>query len=94
MAFLLFGDQSPETHGFYADLCRQGKLGILSKSFIDQVGLALKSEIDGSGKLERSNIPSFRTVQQLNERYHSARVKHAGVENALLCITQLVHYLE
>lgn len=94
MAFLIFGDKSPETHGFYADLCRQGSLGILAKSFIDQAGLALKDEVDRSGKLERSNIPTFRTIQQLNERYHAARVKHAGVENALLCVTQLAHYLE
>lgn len=94
MAFLLFGDKSPETHGFYADLCRQGNLGILAKSFIEKAGLAVKSEVDGSGKLERSSVPEFRTVQQLNERHHAASFKHAGVENALLCIAQLAHYLE
>ncbi|KAH8671177.1 polyketide synthase [Xylariales sp. PMI_506] len=94
MAFLLFGDQSLETYGFLADFCRVGNPGLLSRTFIDLVGEALRREIDQLPPLERSVIPRFSTLQQLNERYHAQSIKHPGIDSALLCISQLAHYLD
>ncbi|KAI0473239.1 polyketide synthase [Xylariaceae sp. FL0804] len=94
MAFLLFGDQSLDTHGFLADFFRQGNPSILSKEFLARAGDALRDEIDQLPRVERQKIPIFRTLQQLNERYHSQSVKCPGIDSALLCIAQLAHYID
>lgn len=94
MAFLLFGGQAAETHGFLAGLCREGNLSILSKAFLERASNALRQEVDGLGKLEKAHIPTFRTLYQLNDKYHSQKLKHAGIDAALLCMTQLAHYIE
>lgn len=94
LTFLLFGDQSLDTHGFLADFFRRGNQGYLAKGFLEHVARVLRKEIDGLPKLERSKLPTFRSLQQLNERYHGQKIKHPGVDGALLCISQLVHYIE
>jgi hypothetical protein len=94
MAFLLFGDESLDTHGFLAEFCREGKPSILAKAFLERASLALKEEVEGLGKTERQHIPTFRTLYQLNEKYHAQSIRHPGIDSALLCITQLAHYIE
>ncbi|KAI1327243.1 polyketide synthase [Xylariaceae sp. FL0255] len=94
MAFLLFGDQSLDTHGFLADFFRQGNPSILSKEFLRVAGDALRDEIDKLARVERRKIPVFRTLQQLNERYHAQILKCPGIDSALLCIAQLAHYID
>lgn len=94
MAFLLFGDQSLDTHGFLADFYRRGNPSVLSKEFLRLAGDALRDEIERLPRGERRRIPVFRTLQQLNERYHAQSVKFPGIDSALLCITQLAHYID
>lgn len=94
MAFLLFGDQSLDTHGFLAEFCREGNPSILAKAFLERATHALREEVDGLTRLQRANIPSFRTLYQLNEKYHTQDQKHPGIDSALLCIAQLAHYIE
>lgn len=94
LTFLLFGDQSLDTHGFLADFFRRGDQGYLAKGFIEQVAQALRREVEALPKLERSKLPTFRNLQQLNERYHNQKLKHPGVDGALLCVSQLAHYIE
>ncbi|KAI0881801.1 polyketide synthase [Annulohypoxylon maeteangense] len=94
MAFLLFGDQSLDTHGFLADFYRRGNPGVLSKEFLRLAGDALKDEVERLPQEERRNIPTFRKLQQLNEKYHAQPVKFPGIDSALLCIAQLAHYID
>lgn len=94
LAFLLFGDQSTDTHGFLAEFFRQPERGILANAFLEQVRHALRKEIEGLPRVERSKLPKFLTIQNLNERYHAQGLKHPGVDGALLCISQLAHYIE
>lgn len=94
MAFLLFGDQSLDTHGFLADFYRQGNPSVLSKTFLEQAGQALRGEIEQLPRVERQKIPIFRSLQQLNERYHAQSIKYPGIDSALLCVAQLAHYIE
>ncbi|KAI1089995.1 polyketide synthase [Rostrohypoxylon terebratum] len=94
MAFLLFGDQSLDTHGFLADFYRRGSPSVLSKEFLRLAGDALRDEIDRLPREERRKIPIFRTLQQLNERYHTQQIKFPGIDSALLCIAQLAHYID
>jgi hypothetical protein len=94
IAFLLFGDQSLDTHGFLADFISRGDQGILAKTFLEQSGLALWKEVEGLPTLDRARLPIFRSLSQLNERYHGQPIKHPGVDGALLCVSQLAHYIE
>jgi iron transport multicopper oxidase len=94
MAFLLFGDQSLDTHDFLADLCHRGNLSVLSRSFLEQVDTALREEVDQLPSLERQRLPNFSSIQDLNKRYHNGGVKNSAVDSVLLCITQLAHYIE
>ncbi|KAI1357960.1 polyketide synthase [Xylaria arbuscula] len=94
ISFLLFGDQSLDTHGFLADFLRRGNPSILSREFLKRAGDALKEEIENLSRVERRHIPTFRTLSQLNERYHGQKVKCPGIDSALLCIVQLAHYID
>ncbi|OAA61847.1 polyketide synthase [Niveomyces insectorum RCEF 264] len=94
LAFLLFGDQSLDTYAFLAGLYRTGNQGILAKAFLHQAGEALRIEVEQLGRLERAKLPVFKTLQQLNERYHAQGTKHPGIDGALLCVTQLAHYID
>lgn len=93
-AFLLFGDQSLDCHGFLAAFFRQEEQGELAKVFLRQSCHALKGLVEALPAAERSRLPIFLNLQQLNERYHSSKLKHAGIDAALLTISQLAHYLE
>lgn len=94
MAFLLFGDQSLDTHGFLAEFFRRGDASVLAKTFLDEAGEALRVEIEQLGALQRSKLPVFMSLPQLNEKYFHQSIKHPGVDSALLCISQLAHYIE
>ncbi|KUI58481.1 Conidial yellow pigment biosynthesis polyketide synthase [Cytospora mali] len=94
LAFLLFGDQSSDTHGFLAEFFRQPERGILANAFLEQAGRALRKEIEALSRVERSKLPKFLSLQHLNERYHAQSFKHPGIDGALLCISQLAHYID
>lgn len=93
-AFLLFGDQSLDSHGFLAQFYRQSKHGELARVFLQQANYALVGVVEKLPAFERATLPDFRTLRQLNERYHNAALKHSGVDAALLTISQIAHYLE
>lgn len=94
LAFLLFGDQSTDTHGFLAEFFRQPNRGILADAFLEQVARELRKEIESLPALERAKLPKFLSLQNLNERYYAQGIKHPGLDGALLCISQLAHYIE
>ncbi|KAH6844969.1 polyketide synthase [Chaetomium sp. MPI-CAGE-AT-0009] len=93
-AFLLFGDQSLDSHSFLAHFYRQSEHGELARVFLQQANHALKGAVQKLPALERTTIPEFRTLRQLNEQYHNAALKHAGIDAALLTISQIAHYLD
>jgi Starter unit:ACP transacylase in aflatoxin biosynthesis len=94
MAFLLFGDQSLNAYECLAAFFRRTNLGILSKCFLEQTSTALQNEIDRLSSVDRQRIPTFSSIQELNERYHVSTTKNSAVDSALLSITQLTHYIE
>ncbi|KAH8804534.1 hypothetical protein F5884DRAFT_679320 [Xylogone sp. PMI_703] len=92
--FLYFGDYSQDIYEFLTDLCCRGNLGLLAGSFLDQVASALKIEVNQVSTTQRQSIPLFSTIKELNEKYYMADVKNSAIDNALLCITQLAHYID
>lgn len=63
-------------------------------SFFRRVNLALRREIAQLSPLEAKNIPDFSTIDELLDRTLGQSAPHVGVESALLCISQLAHYIE
>lgn len=94
LGFYLFGDQSLDTHAFLASYFLNPNKGTLAKAYLDQIGYAIRREIEQLPRTERSKLPEFLNLRQLNERYHAQSIKHPGIDGALLCISQLVHYIE
>nr|AAN59953.1 polyketide synthase 1 [Glarea lozoyensis] len=92
--FFLFGDQSLDTYGFLANFLHRSSHSLLSKTFIEQASDALCREVNALSNLERNKIPRFSSLEDLNERYHISGIKHSGIESALLCATQIAHYLD
>lgn len=94
MAFLVFGDQTLDTHDFLADFYRRGNPSSLSTAFLKGAGTALSNEVTQLPYQLRQQIPPFSTVRDLNERYYISTTKCSAVDSALLCITQLATYIE
>ncbi|KAK4122476.1 ketoacyl-synt-domain-containing protein [Parathielavia appendiculata] len=92
--FFLFGDQSVDLYPFLAQFFRQERHGELAKAFLRQACHALQRQIEKLPADGRRRLPSFLTIQQLNERYHSSAFKHSAVDAALLTISQIAHYLD
>jgi hypothetical protein len=94
MAFLLFEDQSLNAYECLSGFFRRADLGILSKSFLEQASSSLQREIDRLSSVDRQRIPTFSTIQELNEKYHQSNQRNSALDSSLLCITQLTHYIE
>ena len=94
MAFLIFGDQSLDTCSFLSEFCRRGSPSVLATTFLDRVTVALNVEISKLSSPDRQKIPIFSSIQQLNERYRAKKYRNSAIDSALLCITQLAHYIE
>ncbi|KAH7326229.1 beta-ketoacyl synthase domain-containing protein [Stachybotrys elegans] len=94
MSFLLFGDFSHDTHALLANLYRDQSLGVLTKSFIEEAGLALRDEVATSEALFVGETPCFRSIKQLNEACIKGNVAHGGIGAALLTTAQLAEYID
>ncbi len=94
MRILLFGDQALDPHAYVRSQLLAGRTNPLLCLFLQRVSVALSREIAQLSPLERKNIPSFSTVEELVDRTQSSHIFHTGIESALLCISQLAHYIE
>lgn len=94
MSFLLFGDQSLDTHSFLANFCRSGNASTLATAFLERTATLLQDEVAKLPVLERQLMPDFATIAELNYRYHSNDARHSAVDSALLVAIQLAHYID
>ncbi|KAI9814067.1 MAG: Type I Iterative PKS [Pycnora praestabilis] len=94
MKIFLFGNQVEDTGSYIRRQLLLGRSNPLLSSFLQRVSLALRYEFGHLSPLERKNVPDFTTIEELVDRYYSSGVSHAGVERALLCISQLTYYME
>jgi len=93
MRLLLFGDGALVSRAHIQAQVLESRGNPFLNLFIQRSSDALRHEIALLSSLERSAIPAFNTIDELNERTKTTRA-HAGVQNALLCISQLAHYIE
>ena len=94
MAFLLFGDQSLDVYETLADFYRRENAGALCNSFLARTATVLRDEVDRLPNLERLRMPTFSTIQELNDRYNLGSQKTSTLDSTLMCITQLLLYIE
>ena len=94
MRILLFGDQALDPHSYIRTQLLAGRTNPLLSLFLQRASVALKREIAQLSPLEQKYIPSFSTIEELVDRAHSTQSYHTGIESALLCISQLAHYIE
>ncbi|KAM3072173.1 hypothetical protein ACMFMG_008629 [Clarireedia jacksonii] len=94
MSFLVFGDQSLDTDTFLTDFCQYGNPSVLTRSFLEQAGSALREEVNLLPALQRQKIPYFNSILELNKLYHAKTVKNPALDSALLCIAQLAQYID
>ena len=93
MRLLLFGDGALVSPAHVQTQLVQSRGDPYLCLFIQRANDALKREVALLSPLERASIPPFTTIDDLNGHCISSK-PHAGVQNALLVISQIIHYIE
>lgn len=93
MRLLLFGDGALVSRAHIQAQVLQSRGNPFLSLFLQRVSDALRHEIAFLSALERSSIPAFNSIDELNDRTKVGRT-HTGVQHALLCVSQLAHYIE
>ena len=91
---LLFGDQSLDNRPYLRTQLLAGRTNPLLCLFLTRASNALKQEVNELSPLERKHIPQFSSIDELADRNDPQSKTHAGIDSALLCISQLAHYFE
>lgn len=93
MQLILFGDQALINRSHIQKQVLASREDPFLCLFFQRCSDALIHEIAQLSPLERKDIPDFISIAELNDRTNSDEI-HGGVQNALLCISQLAHYIE
>ena len=93
MRLLLFGDGALVSKGHLQTQVLNSRADPILSLLFQRSSDALRYEIAHLAPSEREQIPAFNTIDELNERLRPNHA-HAGVQNALLCISQLAHYIK
>lgn len=93
MRLLLFGDQALVDRVHIQKQILESRGDPILSLFFQRTSDALRHEIAQLSSLERKTIPNFTSIAELNDQALSDET-HEGVQNALLCISQLTHYIE
>ncbi|KAL9610910.1 MAG: hypothetical protein Q9167_004420 [Letrouitia subvulpina] len=91
---LLFGDQATNLHENLQRQLRAGRTNLLLSHFLERTSTALKHEITYLPPSDQAQIPGFVTIEELIDRSQSSASTHQGITNALLCVLQLVEFIE
>ena len=94
MKLYVFGDHAPDRRTFLQTQLLAGRASPLLRLFLQKLNLALRREVANLSPHESKNIPSFSTIEELVDGKCLKQFHHVGVESALLCISQLAHYIE
>ena len=93
MDVLLFGDQAVDVHPFLHKLLTQREHTTLLTSFLNHVTVSLRTDISNLPRLQRQEIPPLNNLLEFIGRYRKSRYRSAPIDNALLCIAQLAHWI-
>lgn len=93
MELYIFGDQTADCRHFLRKvLLRKGN--VLLASFLESAATALREEISRLSHVQyRERFPSFSNVQELVERYYEEGKPNPAIESAIVCLSQLAHFI-
>ena len=66
---------------------------VLVSSFLSKAFDVLRHDARTLSRNDEIQIPIFDTIFDLSERHHNAKAQRLEISCALLCITQLSHFL-
>ncbi|PNS21399.1 beta-ketoacyl-acyl-carrier-protein synthase II [Sphaceloma murrayae] len=89
---LLLGDQTAHQQDLLRKLVLRHKNPLLT-TFHEQVGVALREEINILPLRQRQEIPSFLTLNTLVESYYTGATRCPILESTFVTLTQLGHYI-
>lgn len=87
----VFGDQTADCRAFFAKVFTR-KDNILLQAFLEKAAFALQAELKQRSHASTA-VPNFGTIQELVDRYYTQEAKDAGIESALVCISQFSHFI-
>ncbi|KAH8811065.1 hypothetical protein F5884DRAFT_670201 [Xylogone sp. PMI_703] len=91
---LVFGDYAYDVHASLKQSCRSNdRGGSMVQRFLDRVCAAIQYEISRLPASQRHSIPSFTSIQELNEQYSLQQFKSVAIDSALLVVAQLIQYI-
>jgi hypothetical protein len=93
MSVYLFPDQSPDTRGFLQQAHEAKRRTVLVESFLEKVYSALRTEVWNLPREIRDQISPFNGVFDLSERHEASNIQRIEISSALLCISQLAHFI-
>jgi hypothetical protein len=93
MDILLFGDQAVDVYPFLHKLLTQRERTTLLTSFLNHVTASLRTDISNLPRLQRQEIPPLNNLLEFLGGYRKSKCRSAPVENALLCVSQLAHWI-
>lgn len=89
----LFGEDACDLQTRLRSQIIESRTNLSLNILFQRADSALRYEIGLLSPLERQEIPHFSTLDELNTRINP-KVPHAGVQNALLCLSQIAEYIK
>jgi hypothetical protein len=91
---LFFGDQSDiEIFPFIRRFILRREHSILVEAFLVNISSVLRESIAALPASQRELIPSFVNLSDFIDSYQFSAGRNPIVDNALLCVAQLAHYI-
>ena len=91
MEVYVFGDQTADCRSFLEKAVAR-KEDVLLNVFLEKVAFAVRDEISKRAYVQ-NNIPDFGTVRELADRYYKGESRDTAIESALVCLSQLTHFI-
>ncbi|KAF2470334.1 ketoacyl-synt-domain-containing protein [Lindgomyces ingoldianus] len=92
MNVLIFGDQTADQYPLLRKASIRKNNALLS-TFLEQVSVALREEVQKLPRTQRELIPDFLRVTDLVEAYYARGLKIPQLESCMVTISQLSHYI-
>ena len=93
MDVLILGDLEVDFYSYLRDILLKRERTTLLASFIGHVTSTLRTAISALPRAQRQSIPPLNTLVEFLELYQKSDHHCAAVDNALVCFSQLTHWI-
>lgn len=92
MRLFIFGEDTTDLHSRIRHQLIVARGNTLLEQLFHKIAVALRHEIAGLAVEDRLAVPSFNTLDELNDRTEGIAA-HAGIRNTLLFISGIASYI-